>query len=299
MNDSNLFLESTDKSSVAVKRNYYKSFAKEVLKKPSFIIPTIILIVLFITGFVLCNFINVESELVINMDKKYLSPSFRYPLGTNAFGQNQFYIILIGTYKTLLLAIVATFINIIIGIIVGSLWGTSKKVDSFMFIFKNLVDNTPLIFFYVIIVLLLGDGFIPLLIVVTLFGWLEIAYLIRNNLLLIKSKDYNKVSRLYKVPLRKIVINNYLPSILPILFNSIAISIPKMIALEITIFYFGFSFGNGNPSLGTLLYTAISYNTYFIYPHIFFIPFAFLTTINLCSYFISKTISNSSSKEVI
>jgi ABC-type dipeptide/oligopeptide/nickel transport system permease subunit len=138
-----------------------------------------------------------------------------------------------------------------------------------MFIIKNLVDNVPMVFFYVLIIMLLGDGFTPLLLIVILFGWMDFACVIRNNLMIIKSKDYNKVTSLYKVPFHKRIINNYLPPIMPILFNNIAICIPKIIALEILISYFGFSFGSSNPSLGMIFYSSIYSNTYFTKPYIF------------------------------
>ena len=299
MNDNDLFCETVPNNTPTSYKNYYKDFIKKVLKKPAFLIPLFIIILMFLIGFILCHVIDINKEMIVNMDNKYISPCLKYPFGTNGFGQNQLYIVFIGAYKTLLLAISATIINIVIGTVVGILWSSSKKLNGFMFIFKNLVDNTPLIFFYVVIVFILGDGFIPLLIVVTLFGWLEIAFLIRNNLMIIKAKDYNKVSLLYNVKLPKIAINNYLPSLLPIIFNNIAISIPKMIALEISVSYFGFSFGETNPSLGTIIYSSISNNTYFNYPYLFIIPFIFLFIINICAYFIGKTISNNSTKEVV
>lgn len=296
--DNNLFCLHKDNNDL-IKRNYYKDFLNQIIKKLSFIIPAIILMLLFFTGFILSNFINLDKQMIVDINKAYVYPCLKYPFGTNSVGQNQLPIILIGTYKTLLLAFIATFINLILGIVIGVLWGSSNKVNSFMFVIKHLVDNTPIVFFYIIIVTLLGDGFLPLLLVIILFGWLEFASIIRNTLVIIKAKDYNKVSKLYKVPLYKVAINNYLPAILPILFNNVALCVPKIIALEIIISYFGFSFGGSHPSLGMLLYSCISNNTYFTHHYMFLIPFIFLFAINLCVFFISKTISNNCLKEEI
>lgn len=278
-------------------KNYYRDFFTKVFKNASFIIPLIIISIIFSVGLVMCHFVNKDLFLQVNLDKAYLLPSWKYPFGTNEFGQNQFYIVFIGAYKTLLLAIVATFLNLIIGIIVGILWGTYKTMNSIMFVFKNLIDNTPIVFFYVLIVLFFKDGFWPFLLLVILIGWIEFAYLIRNNLIIIKSKDYNKVSYLYKVSLFKIALNNYLPSILPLLFNSVALCIPQVISLEITLAYFQFPLGDNNSSLGMLLYSSIANNDCYTYYYLFLIPLTFLFIINLCIYIISKTISSSFSKE--
>ena len=197
-----------------IERNYYKEFFKKTLKSPSFIVPFSVLTILFVAGFIFSKFINPDSYLNINLEKQFIAPSLQYPFGTNAFGQNLFPLVLIGAYKTILLALIATCVNTIIGIIIGVIWGLSSKVDSVMFVIKNLIDNIPLIFLYIIIISLLGDGFIPLLLVVILFGWIDTAAIIRNNIMLLKTKDYNKISKLYNVSIFKIAKNNYIPSIL-------------------------------------------------------------------------------------
>ena len=284
------------KDNKLIERNYYKEFLKKTLKSPSFIIPFSVLTLMFIVGFIFSNFVNLDSYLNINLEKQFILPSLQYPFGTNAFGQNLFPLILIGAYKTILLSLIATFINTLIGMIIGVLWGLSSKVDSVMFVVKNLIDNIPLIFLYRIIISLLGDGFIPLLIVVILFGWIDTAAIIRNNIMLLKTKDYNKISKLYNVSAFKIAKNNYIPSILPILANRIALCIPQIISIEITISYFGFSLGNDN-SLGVILYNSISNNNYFSYPHLFIFPFLLLSTINLCIVLIGKALSKNFTKE--
>ena len=284
------------KDNKLIERNYYKEFLKKTLKSPSFIIPFSVLTLMFAAGFIFSNFVNLDSYLNINLEKQFILPSLQYPFGTNAFGQNLFPLILIGAYKTILLSLIATFINTLIGMIIGVLWGLSSKVDSVMFVVKNLIDNIPLIFLYIIIISLLGDGFIPLLIVVILFGWIDTAAIIRNNIMLLKTKDYNKISKLYNVSAFKIAKNNYIPSILPILANRIALCIPQIISIEITISYFGFSLGNDN-SLGVILYNSISNNNYFSYPHLFIFPFLLLSTINLCIVLIGKALSKNFTKE--
>lgn len=279
-----------------VYKSYYKDFFYSLLKKKGIIIPSIILLLLFITGMIFCNFIDLEKVLKTNLDNVYSKPSFQYPFGTNVRGQNLFYIVFIGVYKTLLLAFIATFINVLLGVVIGLLWGMFKKTDSILLVIKNFLDNVPLTFFCVIIVMILGDGFAPLLLVLVLFGWIDYAYIIRNLIFIIKDKDYNVISKLYKVPLKTRAINNYLPSILPILFNNITLCIPKIIALEITISYFGFSFSINNPSLGMIIYSTISLNSYFNNIYLLLIPFSLLILINFCVYFINKTISNEFSK---
>ena len=297
MNKKDLLAQVSSNSIYYERKNYYIDFLKKILKNKGFIFPTIIILIIFITGFITHKFINENIYLNIDLTKSFISPCLKYPFGTNEFGQNQFFIIMNATYKTLLLAMLVTFIDLIFGIIIGCFWAKSKIFEKIMFVIKNLFDNTPTIFFLIIISLIFKKGFFPLLIILIFFQWIEFAFITRNNIIALKSKDYNIVSNLYNVPFYKVIINNYLPSLLPILFNNVALSVSKIINLEVTVSYFGFTIGGKSDSLGTLIYHSLSNNTYFLHLYIFLIPFAVLFIINLCIFAISKTISKTFTKE--
>ena len=55
--------------------------------------------------------------------------------------------------------------------------------------------------------------------------------------------------------------------------------------------------GENSVSLGKLLFSSLSNNNAFIHPYLFLIPFVFLFVINMCFYYIGKTISSTSTKE--
>ena len=167
--DNNLFKIATSKEQ-SPKRSYYKDFTNKTLKNLEFIIPSTILLIFFVTSFIIYNFVDSSSYLKINFDKSFISPCLRYPFGTNEFGQDLFFIIMSATFVTLLLSLIATIIDAIIGVIIGVLWATNKKFNSIMFVVKNLFDNTPMIFFFIIISLFLKEGFIALLIIIILFS---------------------------------------------------------------------------------------------------------------------------------
>lgn len=297
MNKIDLFSQVSTNNISCNRKNYYTDFFKHSLKSISFILPSFIILIIFIIGFITHEFIDENSYMNIDLTKSFIKPCLEYPFGTNEFGQNQFFIIMNAAYKTLLLAIIATFIDLILGIFIGCFWAKNKNFSKFMFVIKNLFDNTPMIFFLIIISLIFKTGFLPLLIILILFQWIDFAFITRNNIIAVNSKDYNKVSSLYKVPFYKIIINNYLPSLLPILFNNVALCVSKIINLEVTVSYFGFTIGGKSDSIGTLIYKSLSNNTYFLHLYIFLIPFIILFIINLCVFIISKTISKIFTKE--
>lgn len=295
--NNDLFSSVNKENAIPYKNNYYKSFFKRLHRRMSFIIPSILLFIIFFSSFISKILIDSNDYLKVNLDKAFLSPSVDYPFGTTEFGQNFFYLVLIGTFNTIILSLVASVINLIIGVLLGIVWGHHSKLDNIMLFIRNVINNIPLPFFYIIIISALGSGFFPILFVITFLGWVSIACLIRNNLLIIKSKDYNTYSRINNISFWKMLKYNYLPPLLPIIFSSFAICFPEIASLEVTLAYMGFSLGETNISLGYLLHNSLTSNNWFNHIHLFLIPLAIMFSINVSFYYIGKTISECAQKE--
>lgn len=277
--------------------NYYKNIFYKLFHKYSFIIPLTLLLVLFISSIIFKLTIDESYYLKINLDSALLKPSKQHIFGTNDLGQDLFYQCMLGIFYTLSLAFIATFINTLLGIVIGTLWGHLRKLDNLVILFKSVINNIPLIYFYIILLTIFGNGFIFILFVLIISGWVNLACLIRENLLLIRNKDFNTYSKLNKTPLSQIILYNYLPSLLPIIFTSISLSIPQSVSFEITLSYFNFSLGENSISLGKILYNSISKNLCFSSPYLFFIPLGIVLIINMCFYLMSKSISSVTNKE--
>ena len=285
------------RTSPVLENNYYKMFSSKLIRKKAFLFSVSILIFLFSLSLIVTIFTNKEELLEINFENAFIHPNKEYLFGTNEFGQNFFYQVSSGIVNTIKFAFFTSIINLTTGVLIGSIWGHYSKIDNFMIFIRNIVNNIPLPFFYIMIVASFGFGFLPMLLIVTVLGWLNIASLVRNNLILIRNKDYNRYSKLCRTSTFKIITNNYLPSLLPLVFNAFAISIPETISLEITLSYFGFSFGQTSISLGYLLHNSLTSNNWFSYSYLFLIPLFFIYILNLCFFYIGKCISEASIKE--
>lgn len=275
--------------------SYYKNLFNKLFKSFSFIFPLFILVFIFIFCFCVVNFTN-TSNISINLENSFITPCKNHIFGTNEYGQDVFTLLCISVYNTLKLAALVTLANLIVGAILGIIWGSSSKADAPMIAIKGLLDNIPSIFFYLIIFSVFGNNFIPLLLLIVIFNCFDLSCLIRNNLLLTRNKDYNKISKLLKTSKIKIAINNHLPSLLPIIFNSIATSFINVISLEITLSYFGLKI-LPKATLGQLLYSSIYNNHFFSYSYLLLIPLTILIIINLCFFYLGKSVSSIANKE--
>lgn len=273
------------------RKNYFKSLLEFVFKKRDFVISLVILITIFITGFVMKYSKLFENLYVVDLEKSFLSPSLKHIFGTNEFGQDMFYLVITGCFNTLCFSIFITITNTIIGTIIGIMWGNSPKLDLFIIFLKGILNNIPLIFIYILFLLFFGINYQSLFIIIILIGWVDVACLVRNNLIIIRNKDYNTYSKLVKTPFVYKALNNYLPPILPVIFHYFSICIPQVISIEVNISYISFPVSEGYSSLGMLVYSSIYNNNCMLYPHLIIFPLIFLIIINMCVYKIGKSLS--------
>lgn len=278
------------------KFNYYKDLLTSLFKNRSFIIFSIVLLSIFFTGLIL-KLPNFEYLGEVNLDSAYLKPSWNHIFGTNKFGQDMFFMIMTGCFNTICFSLIITIINIVIGTLVGTLWGISSKFDFLVIFIKGILDNIPTFFVFITFLIFFGNSYVSLFFIIIIFGWINVACMVRNNLIMLRNKDYNIYSKSINAPFFKRLVYNYLPSLIPIVFNYFAISIPQVISIEVTISYLSFPISSSSTSLGMIIYSNIYENNCMTYPYLLFIPLAMLIIINLCVYTIGKTISKNSIKE--
>ena len=68
-------------------------------------------------------------------------------------------------------------------------------------------------------------------------GWIEMARFIRNQILIIRDRDYNVASRCIGTPTSRIVLRNLLPYLVSVIMLRMALTIPAAIGSEVFITY--------------------------------------------------------------
>ena len=148
----------------------------------------------------------------------------------------------------------AAAINLTVGIVVGALWGFSKRADLFMTEVYNIVGNVPYILLISVIVMILSANFWTMVFALTVTGWLSIAYFIRTQVVIIRDREYNLASRCLGTPTWRIAMKNILPFMVSVIVTVAATEIPSYISYEVFLSYIGLSMSD--MSLGKLIYAA-------------------------------------------
>jgi oligopeptide transport system permease protein len=199
---------------------------------------------------------------IMDASSKHLSPKgaiqkfglhLHWILGTGSAGESTFDAVWYGSRISISLAFVCAAINMTIGILLGAVWGFSKKVDMFMMMVYQVIANVPSILVMAVMVMLFTAGFWTMVFAMTITGWLGIAYFIRTQVLIIRDREYNVASRCLGTPILRLTVKNILPFMTSIIMLLLAEEIPAYISAEVFLSYIGFSMGTKTVSLGRLI----------------------------------------------
>ena len=182
---------------------------------------------------------------------KKFGANIHWILGAGASGQSTFDAIWYGSSISVSMALVCALINMTVGIIIGSVWGFSKKVDLVMTEVYNIIGNVPYILLISVIVLIMSASFWTMVFALTITGWLAIAYFIRTQVIIIRDREYNLASRCLGTPIMRIATKNILPFMTSVIVTLAATEIPSYISYEVFLSYIGM--GLSDMSLGKLI----------------------------------------------
>lgn len=250
----------------APRYSYWHSVFRVFFKKKINIIVLAILGVLIAFTYLYPLFVEYDKfGNLMDATTKHLSPSaaierlgmnIHWILGTGAAGQSTFDAVWFGSRISISLAFICAAINLSVGVVVGSIWGFSKKVEIVMQEVYNILANIPYILLIAVMVMLFKAGFWTMVLALTITGWLSIAYFIRTQVVIIRDREYNLASKCLGTSTLKIAMKNILPFMTSVIVTLAATEIPSYISYEVFLAYIGM--GMSDMSLGRLIYESES-----------------------------------------
>ena len=197
------------------------------------------------------TFIHINPETY--MQFRNVKPGAEFWFGTNAIGQDLWARIWSGTRTSLLIGISVGLFEVIIGIVVGTLWGYVKKLDRIITEIYNVWNNIPTTVILILLTYIFRPSLSTLIFAMVLTGWLSMARLVRNLVTIIRDREYNMASRCLGTPTRRILMKNMLPYLVSVIMLRVALSIPSAIGSEVFLTYIGLGLPVQIPSLGNLV----------------------------------------------
>jgi oligopeptide transport system permease protein len=198
-----------------------------------------------------------DPNMIINdakgMQFRNVPPGKDFILGTNSIGQDLWARIWAGTRTSLIIGLSVALAEAVIGITVGVIWGYVRKADFILTEIYNIIDNIPNTIVLILISYILKPSVKTLVFAMCLTGWIQMARFIRNQILIIRDRDYNVASRCLGTPVSRIILKNLLPYLVSVIMLRMALTIPAAIGNEVFITYIGLGLPVNIPSLGNLI----------------------------------------------
>lgn len=194
-------------------------------------------------------FIDANTGLQLRNHK----PDSKFLFGTNSIGQDLWARIWSGTRTSMLIGILVGIWESIIGIIVGALWGYVKGLDKLITGIYDVLDNIPSSIILILLTYIMEPGISTLIFAMCITGWLPMARFVRNQIVIIRDREYNLASRVLGTPTHRIISKNLLPYLVSVIMLRLALAIPGAIGSEVFLTYIGLGLPIDTPSLGNLI----------------------------------------------
>ena len=185
------------------------------------------------------------------------APSVQHPFGTDDVGRDYFIRVLYGGRVSLLIGFLAMVMSMSIGVALGLISGYfGGIIDAVLMRLVDVISSIPWIIMVMVIGMLFGRGFLSLVLVIGLLSWMEIARLIRSEVLSLKGREYVQYARFLGVPAWKILLSHIFPSILPTTITAATASVASSIMVESALSFLGRGISAPMSSWGSLLQNA-------------------------------------------
>jgi len=220
--------------------------------------------------------------------------SLAHPLGVEPLtGRDILARLLFGTRISLLIAVSATIITVVLGTVVGVISGYSRgRTDTVLSRFMDITLAFPLLLVIIAMSPVLEQrlqafGLPPgnpsrittLILVLSVFGWPYLARLIRGQVISLREREFVEAAVSIGSSNRRILFRELLPNLwAPILIYA-TIAMPSLIGAEAALAYLGISVIPPTPTWGSMLQESVGYFT--VDPFYFFVPLTMLLAVVL------------------
>ena len=288
---------------IAPRYSYWKSVARVFFRKKLNIVLIVLFILILLAAFVvpiLCPYDmmeNVTDARTFNLSPKEAmeffgkdAPPLKWILGSGVQGNSIFYGIFSSARTSLLLAMACAAINMLIGIVVGAIWGYSKKFDAFMLVIYNIVANVPYLLLISVLVYIIGSGFGSFIFALTVTGWLSISYFLRTQVMIIRDREYSLASRCLGTPINRVISKNILPYLTSVIVTLLATELPGYISYEVYLSFIGIGLSANIPSLGRMISQAQS--AFRTFPWEFWPPVIVASLVTIILYLLGQSLGD-------
>lgn len=237
----------------------------------------------------------------INRTKEIMGPNAEhwfgvlFPINNKVFeGADLWYIVWKGSQLSLILGAVVALIDTVVGIIMGSLWGYFRWLDPILIEFRNFVNNIPTLLLDILLMQILKPSFWVLVFLLTALGWIGLAGFIRNQIIIIRNREYNIASQTLGSSSVTMISHNLLPYLVSVIITVVSTAIPEAISSEVGLAYFNLSFdaSQNQITLGQVLTTVSKSLSWMEHPYLLIAPMMVMAPLTITFFYLGLALAD-------
>lgn len=199
------------------------------------------------------------------------SPSWEHWFGTDNLGRDIFIRVLYGARISLAIGIVASLLNLFIGVIYGGIAGFfGGKIDRIMMNIVDILYSVPTLLYVILLMVILKPGLINIFITLGIGYWLQMARIVRGQILSMKEQEFILAARTIGVSKKRILFRHLLPNAMGAIIVTMTLAIPDAIFTEAFLSFIGLGVSAPMASWGVLASEGV--NNLRAYPFQLFFP---------------------------
>ena len=199
------------------------------------------------------------------------SPSWEHWFGTDNLGRDVFIRVLYGARISLAIGIVASLLNLFIGVIYGGIAGFfGGKIDRIMMNIVDILYSVPTLLYVILLMVILKPGLINIFIALGIGYWLQMARIVRGQILSMKEQEFILAARTIGVSKKRILFRHLLPNAMGAIIVTMTLAIPDAIFTEAFLSFIGLGVSAPMASWGVLASEGV--NNLRAYPFQLFFP---------------------------
>lgn len=188
-----------------------------------------------------------------NVDLYNTAPSATHWFGTDDLARDVFVRVWEGARISLFIGLAAAFIDLIIGVLWGSIAGLAGgRVDNIMMRIADVLTAIPYLLVVIILLVVMEPGLFPMIIALSITGWVNMARIVRGEVLSIKNQEYVLAARTLGANKWHLIKRHLIPNAMGAILVTMTLTIPNAIFTEAFLSYLGLGVQAPMASWGTM-----------------------------------------------
>jgi len=180
-------------------------------------------------------------------------PSAEHWFGTDNLGRDLFIRVLYGARISLSIGVVASFLNLTIGVFYGGIAGfLGGRVDRVMMNIVDILYGIPVLLYVILLMVVLQPGLTNIFIALGIAYWLNMARIVRGQILSLKEQEYVIAAQTIGASNWRILVHHLLPNSMGPIIITMTLAIPEAIFTEAFLSFIGLGVAAPMASWGVL-----------------------------------------------